>query len=241
MKTFILFSKYEQARAANVALLRSCLPHAELVDAVYASKQKIPFLQKAMDCARLRTGIPLLAGEIGCLLSHRNIWRKIMEGPGNASDHFLILESDSTINNLAAFNTFLDASDASVSPQIYDLFFYGAWDGNMQLFRSTKKQLNPDYTIGEPFIKSIYCTYGYSLNKKAAALLLKRTGLFNYPVDQFKRFFLQHELKLGGIMPELVSTCGADSHIRKKPVFTLVNDVFLTLLTIKNKLICFFK
>ncbi len=241
MHSYILFSKYEQARAANLAVLRSCLPHAELVDAIYATQQKIPFLQKAIDISGLRTGTKLLAGEIGCLLSHRSIWRKILQSPGNASEHFLILESDSKINHLPALKTLLDAFDSGDAAMHYDLFFYGAWDGNMQLFRSTQKNWLQTYTIGEPFIKSIYCTYGYSLNKKTAAFLLKRTGLFGYPVDQFKRFFLQEELKLGGIVPELVGTCGAESYIRKKQGVTLVNYVFLALLSIKNKVICFFK
>jgi GR25 family glycosyltransferase involved in LPS biosynthesis len=95
--------------------------------------------------------------------------------------------------------------------------------------------------MGTPFIKTIYCTYGYSVNQKAARFLLKRTKQFSYPVDQYKRFMKQEELKIGAVVPELICTNGSQSNIRIKRNWFLWNEIFLAALDFKNKLICFFK
>jgi len=257
LKTYLLSAPFETDRQQNVALLCSQLPEIELVDAIYPSKQKIPFINDIITVSAQRTGKALLLGEIGCLLSHRKIWQKILLADAAEKAHFLILESDSVLNMPAYFNTQNAAlalsqklnltssiTSKQLNPQIieaHDLFFWGAWDGYMQLFQSTKQPLLQGFQYGEPFIKTIYCTYGYSLNKKAASMLLHKTKHIAYPVDQFKRYLQQTDLKIGGVVPELISTCGSKSHIREKKSFKLFNHLFLLLLTIKNKLICFFK
>ena len=257
MKTYLLTATFETDRQQNITQLCAQLPRIELVEAIYPSKQKIPFINHIIEMSAQRTGKALLLGEIGCLLSHRKIWQKILIEDANEATHFLILESDSLLKNPAYFN--MQNSNAalyqpvipSVSDtsnklntkiiQSHDLFFWGAWDGHMQLFQSTKQPLIDGFQYGEPFIKTIYCTYGYSLNKKAALMLLNKTKRIAYPVDQFKRYLQQSDLKIGGVVPELISTCGIKSHIREKKRFKLFNHLFLLLLTVKNKLICFFK
>ena len=236
MKTYLLSAPFETDRQQNVALLCTQLPEIELVDAIYPSKQKIPFINDIIAVSAQRTGKALLLGEIGCLLSHRKIWQKILLADAAEEAHFLILESDSLLKFPNNPNTI-----KRKIIQSYDLFFWGAWDGHMQLFQSTKQPLLQGFQYGEPFIKTIYCTYGYSLNKKAASMLLHKTKHIAYPVDQFKRYLQQTDLKIGGVVPELISTCGSKSHIREKKSFKLFNHLFLLLLTIKNKLICFFK
>ncbi len=236
MKTYLLTAPFETDRQQNVALLCAQLPEIELVNAIYPSKQKIPFINNIIKVSAQRTGKALLLGEIGCLLSHRKIWQKILLEYANEADHFLILESDSLLNQPDV----LTSVDYNII-QSHDIFFWGAWDGYMQLFQSTKQPLIQGFQYGEPFIKTIYCTYGYSINKKAALMLLNKTKHIRYPVDQFKRYLQQSDLKIGGVVPELISTCGVKSHIREKKTFKLFNHLFLTLLTIKNKLICFFK
>jgi GR25 family glycosyltransferase involved in LPS biosynthesis len=196
----------------------------------------VPFLSQAAEIAAKRTGQALLIGEIGCLLSHRAVWRKIAGKSVNEQEHFLILESDSEFINKTVFDQF----DLQLLNQ-YDLFFWGAWDGHMQLFRKHRKQIDHTFQMGTPFIKSIYCTYGYSLNCAAAKFLLKRTKQFSYPVDQYKRFILQQDLKIGGVTPELISTTGAPSNIRNIRKWELPNQLYLLVLDLKNYLICLFK
>lgn len=125
---------------------------------------------------------------------------------------FLVLESDSEIK----LEEVLIANFVRIS-KAYDLFFWGAWEGHMQVYRSTRKQLSPGIDFGNPFIKTVYCTYGYSLNKKAAAYLLRQTRKAAYPVDQFKRFIREGELRIGGVVPEVIATIPRnESYIRGK-------------------------
>lgn len=216
--------------------LLDALPDLELVEAIYPTQQKVPFLNQAAEIAQKRTGQALLPGEIGCLLSHRAVWHQIANTALNEQTHYLILESDSQFTNKKLFDEF----DHSLIEQ-YDLFFWGAWDGHMQLFRNNRTKLTKDFQIGTPFIKTIYCTYGYSLNRAAAKFLLKRTNQFSYPVDQYKRFMQQTDLKIGGVVPELISTTGAQSNIRSNRKWELQNQLYLMVLDLKNFLICLFK
>ena len=236
LKSYLIYSKIEIARQENVARLQMELPGLQLVEAIYPSKQKVPFLQAAISLSKVRTGYALLPGEIGCLLSHRLVWQQIVKSANNDKEHYLILESDSYIKDFEMLKNF----DRELLEQ-YDLFFWGAWDGHMQLFKSSIKKLMGGYYLGTPFIKTIYCTYGYSLNKKTASLLLERTGKFNYPVDQYKRFMQQDDCSIGGIVPELISTTGAMSNIRGKRKWEIVNQLYLMLLDLKNYLICLFQ
>jgi GR25 family glycosyltransferase involved in LPS biosynthesis len=236
LKSYLIYSQTEIARQDNVARLQKQMPNLQLVEAIYPSKQKVPFLQAATDISKERTGYALLPGEIGCLLSHRLVWRQIVQSATNNKEHFLILESDSNIKDLEMLTHF----DCQVLEQ-YDLFFWGAWDGHMQLFKSSIKKLMGAYQLGTPFIKTIYCTYGYSLNKTMAKMLLARTRKFNYPVDQYKRFMQQADCSIGAVVPELISTTGAQSNIRGKRKWEIVNQLYLMVLDLKNYLICLFK
>jgi hypothetical protein len=149
---------------------------------------------------------------------------------------FLVLESDSRI----AEPELLTAHFEEISTG-FDLFFWGAWEGHMKLFRSTKKPLSGRYKTGTPFIRSVYCTYGYSLNRRAAVHLLHNTRKAAYPVDQFKRFIEQGALRTGGVMPELVTTTGRKkSYIQENR--NSVREFFTwLLLDARNSLICLFK
>jgi hypothetical protein len=71
----------------------------------------------------------------------------------------------------------------------------------------------------------------------AAALLLQRTKKISYPVDQFKRFFGQKEIRLGGVYPEIITGNHGGSTIRNKES-VLRKKLFLLLLDLKNNLIC---
>jgi hypothetical protein len=136
------------------------------------------------------------------ILSHRKIWAKIAEV--KTKEHFLVLESDSRIR--------MPDRLKSETAEKYDLFFWGAWNGYASLKRSTVKN-----GVGEPLIKSVYGAYGYSLNSKAAAYLLKKTAHVAYPVDMYKRFVDPAEISLGAIVPEVISTWRtSDSLIRKE-------------------------
>lgn len=236
MLAYLITSAHESTRKGQVEnLMKDCRFPVQKVDAIYPSHQHVPFAERLLAASEQRTGKALLPGELGCLLSHRKVWRDIVSKDAGPQDHFLVFESDSIIMDADVLNNrFLSLTQAC------DMFFWGAWEGHMKFFRSTIRKEGVKHRTGVPFIRTAYCTYGYSLNRKAAKLLLKRTSRISHPVDQFKFFFTQDELKLGGILPEVVTGNQITSTIRG-------NDngwkkrLFLFILDIKNNFICAFR
>lgn len=233
MKAFLIYAESETHRKDHIAKLMADAPFAvEKVEAVYPERQHVPFRNALLQVSKERTGKTLLMGELGCLLSHRKVWTKILQEAHSDQDHFLVFESDSMIEDPQFLrNNFESLTESK------DLFFWGAWEGHMKFFHSTQKAIESSHIVGEPFIKTIYCTYGYSLNRKAAKLLLSRTKKISHPVDQFKYFFSQKELKLGGVLPEVITGNKLNSTIRDKEN-ALFKQVFLSVLDLKNNIIC---
>jgi hypothetical protein len=131
---------------------------------------------------------------------------------------------------------------------LYDLFFWGAFEGRVKLFRSSRKNIqtyeatNSSYAYGTPLINSLYCAYGYSLNKKAAAYLLSITNKFQYPVDFWKKNLAQSNLNVGAITPELISIhTGVLSNIQVTKGNHIKKWLLYFLVEIKNRIIVFFK
>jgi GR25 family glycosyltransferase involved in LPS biosynthesis len=233
VKGFLIYDESETHRKAHIEKLLTDAPFTiDKVAAVYPGKQHVPFRDALMSCSKQRTGKDLLMGELGCLLSHRRVWSMIVKESQNDQDHFLVFESDSMIvHPMFLKNNFAQLTRGK------DMFFWGAWEGHMKLFKSSRKNVDEHYSVGEPFIKTAYCTYGYSLNKKAAALLLKRTNKISHPVDQFKYFFKQDELSLGGVLPEVIKGNQITSTIREKEN-QFFKKAFLAVLDLKNNIIC---
>lgn len=121
MKGFVIWASHETLRQENVNHLCAIAPFPiERVEAIYATKQRIPFLQSLVTTAFNRTGYAMTTAELACLLSHRKVWQKICKEDGNENDHFLILESDALIQH----PTVLAQLFAPLANQ-YDLFFLG--------------------------------------------------------------------------------------------------------------------
>ena len=209
---FLLYAEREKARLPQVQLIQQAFEHVEMIEAVYPAYRHVPFLNQLIAKSKERTGRALLTNEIGVLLGHRIIWQRIVKDAISEDEHYLVFESDSKINELTLLKVNFHAYTCN-----YDLFFWGAWDGNARIKKSTIQFVNGVFTIGEPLIKSVYCTYGYSLNKKAATLLLDATRKIGYPVDIFKKYIPAGALKLGAVRPEIVSAWyNTPSTIRKE-------------------------
>lgn len=207
-RAFVLFAEHETERKPHLEAMRKVLPNLEVVEPVFPSKVRIPFLEQLISKSKERTGKALLASEIALIIGHRRIWREIASENSNA--HFLILESDSKIVSSELLN------DSVAVP--FDVFFWGAWNGFMSLKKSTVNN-----GVGEPLIKSVYCTYGYSMNSKGAKYLLANSKKVTYPVDLFKHYVNPKDIKLGGIVPEVISSWQTtESLIRKETIFYLV-------------------
>lgn len=233
---YIIGSIHEADRVENINTLKKQMPSLQYEEAVYPDYVKVPFLNQLRQLSLSRTGHQLSNGELGCLLSHRKVWRKIVESDHPQDSMFLVLESDSSFTAIEVLK-----DQFHLIGQAFDLFFWGAWEGHMKLLRSKQKKLAPGFIFGSPYIKTVYCTYGYSLNKKAAACLLQKTKKAAYPVDQFKKFVSEHELRIGGTSPELISTIGRKkSYIQQNR--NSVKEFFVWLvLDIRNSIICYFR
>lgn len=236
IKGFIIHSIHEPSRTNHVNNILQKYPNIQRIEAIYPAKQKIPFLHQIIECSLERTGKSLTPGEIGVLMTNRLIWRKILQEPVAADYPFLILESDSLIKEpeLLQNNFYPLASH-------YDLFYFGGWLGHIQLFRSTRKKWTDNSWVGEPFINSLSSGYGYCVNKKAAALMLKRTARVAYAFDEVRRYLKQDELKLGAVVPEWICEKPGDSLIGKRPANWLHLKTWMAILYIRNYFICFFK
>ncbi len=235
--TFILYSQREQDRLPQVRLIQSAFEQVELIEAVYPKYTHVPFLAQLIEVSKQRTGRALLTNEIGVLLGHRIIWKHILKEVSSDVEHFMIFESDSKINDLALFK-----ANFHEYTKKYDLFFWGAWDGHARIKKSTIQFEHGAFKIGEPLIKSVYCTYGYSLNKKAAALLLKSTNKIAYPVDIFKKYIPKGSLRLGAARPEIVSAWyNTPSTIRKEGVSKKIkNWCIVQIFDFRNRIQAYF-
>ena len=250
IKTYILYSAAETERAASIAALKKSFSDFIIIPSVYPKFLHVPYLNALIEKSKARTGAALTASEIGCLLGHRKIWQDIVKRENqiesqdannntnlDSNKHYLVLESDSKINNPS-----LLISHFEKYTQPYDLFFWGAWDGHISIKRSSIIYNEDGYKVGEPLIKSVYCTYGYSINKKAAQYLLQQTRKISYPVDMFKHFVSPGTIKIGGIRKEIISTwANMGSHIRTNTIGSSIKRFLILLVfTVRNNIQAFF-
>ncbi len=93
MRTFIIHMAGDRKRAPNVRQLLDRLPEAEIVDAVRGADVLAAGGVETRPGDLHAPGYPfaLSGGEVGCFLSHRACWQRIVE---EGLDHALIVEDD---------------------------------------------------------------------------------------------------------------------------------------------------
>ena len=236
INTYILYSSLEKDRTARVESMRQQFKQFTISESIYPSNTHIPFLKAIIEKSKERTGKALMATEVACLLGHRRILRQIVKAATNNEEHFLVLESDSKILDFSLLETYFEP----ISKQ-FDIFFWGAWEGNAKIKRSKGLLIEGKYTIGEPLLHTIYCTYGYSLNKPTAQYLLKQSRIISTPFDIFKQFIDPSKIRLGTITKEIITTWDEGSYIRNDKFFKRSKKaVFIFFLNIKNTIQAYF-
>jgi GR25 family glycosyltransferase involved in LPS biosynthesis len=225
---YLISSVHEHSRKQHLELLLKAFPGTRQVEAIYPSYTRVPFLKQLKDQSKLRGGRSLRDGEIGLILTSRNIWRDILKKATNDEEHFLILESDSKLIDVAMLKAHFNEATHD-----YDIFFWGAWLGHLRLMRSKRRHLQARYYVGAPLINSVSGTYGYSINRKAASCLLKATRRIAHPVDEFKKYLHPGQLRLGAVVPELISVHDVPSTIRPN-AFALMEKIWIFVLDIRN-------
>jgi hypothetical protein len=111
----------------------------------------------------------------------------------------------------------------------------------MKLMRSSKVNVKEQYEIGTPLINSLYCTYGYSINKIAAKFLLENTKKFNFPVDYWKLRLKNASLRFGGILPNVITTVPSFQSTISHSKSNIFGIIFDSIIDFKNNLISFLK
>ena len=239
INTYILYSPLEKDRTTRVEAMRQQFKQFTISESIYPSNTHIPFLKAIIEKSKERTGKALMATEVACLLGHRRILRQIVKAATNNEEHFLVLESDSKILNFE----FLKTQFEPISKQ-FDIFFWGAWEGNAKLKCSKAQVIDGKYRIGEPLLHSIYCAYGYSINKPTAQYLLKQTSKISTPFDIFKQFIDPQKIRVGTITKEVITTSdigNQGSYIRKtKTKDNFKRAFYLLILNIKNSIQAYF-
>ena len=233
MLTFLISSSQETDRLVNINLLNKQLDNINHIAAIYPSQTHIPFLNQILKLAKNRTGRTLRPAELGLLMSHRNAWRALINSDYESA---LILESDSIINNEIVLNEYFE----TVHEQ-FDLFFWGAFDGRMKIYKKGRYYIDKNIFIGKPVINSVYCTYGYSLNKKTASFLLKQTAEANYPVDFWKKRLKNANLIIGGVNPEIISPNPQFNSTVQSNKFNIYENIIVKQgIDCKNTILAFF-
>lgn len=194
MKTYIINLPKDIERREHIC--RVLEPYSwmekEFVEAVYGKELPEDEMRRLfdIDLAYKRYGRELNRGEIGCTLSHRSCYEKLV-----ASDEVraLVFEDDITIlRDISPIVNIVNKMDES-KPSI--LFLSGDY-----WFTST---LN---CFGSYKIVSVYDavgTYAYIVNKKAAELILAKNPKPSYISDNWS-LFRRQGVKLFAINPYLI-------------------------------------
>jgi glycosyl transferase family 25 len=156
--------------------------------------------QKGIDDAKNRherVGIPLTVGAIGCAMSHRNAWRRIIDlNIGSA----LILEDDIRID--PEFHQKMRKYKHHV-PKNYDVIFIG-------YHPATVVYMDHSNPVNQIFLrtKKVYGLFGYIVSRKGAEKLLKM-----FPITQ----------QIDTEMYRAIPTLGLDMYL-VKPVHRVITS-----------------
>lgn len=199
-KGFIIHLKRATARQSHVKRLQAACPvPAEVVDAVDGSllsaeeqaEVYVPNLHRPTYPFALRTA------EIGCFLSHRRCWQKIVD---ENLPHALVFEDDALLDGSIAAKA-LQLAAGHVGESGYIQLPVRAIDGNPVLIAQdhNTRLLRPE-TV--PLRLS-----GQLVSQSAARKLLRLTTVFDRPVDTFLQMFWLTGIKPLAVEPSGLSDC----------------------------------
>lgn len=113
--------------------------------------------------------------EIGCYLSHLNIYKRIKED--NKNGYTIIFEDDFLVNSDNLLEDVKKAIKTLQSKNIdFDFLFLGNTTNNYGTNISDNLyNVNPD--------QNLYGTYGYVINNKSIDKIIEKTNKIQYPID----------------------------------------------------------
>lgn len=146
---------------------------------------------------RRRYLAPLLPGEIGCVLSHRAVWR-LVAGDG-AHRAAVVLEDDAklegSVDELCRAMGGLANSGSAELIKLYSL--------------RPRKRPAGDTRFRRPLLPALTTT-AQALNREAARRLLRFTDSFHEPADVLLQRWWDHGVRVSSVTPPLFSERGHD-------------------------------
>jgi glycosyl transferase family 25 len=215
-RTFIIHLPRALGRQAQVAHLSEAAPYgAEVLDAVEGAALSDEEREEAYSGTKIhRPKYPfaLNAGEIGCFLSHRAAWQKIVD---EGLDAALILEDDVQIEDEVFANS-LTLAEAHIENFGYIQFQVRPIKGAFRVLAEDggRKLVTPTITPLR--------TSAQLVSAKAAAHLLQITARFDRPIDTFLQMHWITGIPLACALPSGVSDrtaqTGGSSISKKLPL-----------------------
>lgn len=228
-KTFIITLKQDPSRVRFVEqqVARADFPSPyEIFPAIYGkamSKEEVYSLvqQKIITKKGINT---LRPGEIGCILSHWNLWKKISET--EVGEIFLVLEDDAII--ISNFKLLWEEKSIEI-PENFDFLFLYNFPEKTDLTASNHPSIY--------FPNHLFCSHGYVISKKGAKKLLNQLFPITKPIDTgldrlygsqlgpyniiSKKYRNDDFLRIYSMQPNLVESADMPSNIQQiaKPSF----------------------
>ncbi|WP_336194977.1 glycosyltransferase family 25 protein [Hafnia paralvei] len=198
MKAFAVNLKREPLKKDHI--LTECKRHeldVEIIDAVEGtSLSELELKELVYDYPNCY----LTKGEIGCVLSHASIYKKMI---AEGLDYALILEDDAIINS-NSINTILGEI-----PSIDDGKANVWLLSDVEAYVENKKSITKS---GYVFHKAerAYCTHGYILNRKAAKKMISISTPIKFEADRWQNFYQNYWLNVYCLVPHIISTNDID-------------------------------
>ncbi|AXT35512.1 glycosyl transferase family 25 [Phaeobacter sp. LSS9] len=212
MRSYIIHMAGDQKRAPNVARLMTELPQPEVIEAVNgrAVLEAGGITVRNGDLHQPRYPFALRAGEIGCFLSHRKCWQKIVD----STDEFGLIVEDDLALDLTIWRDAIALAENSATTESFirlpakhreTATQFIATEGEARLFLPRRIGLQ---------------TVAQVVGKAAAARLLAATETLDRPVDTFLQMHWVHWQMVHTIWPngasELTEELGG-STIQSRP------------------------
>lgn len=197
MRSLIIHMSGSSKREANVAKLLELLPNAEVAEAVNGREVVAANAQELRqgDLHRPHYPFPLSPGEVGCFLSHRRCWQRIVDAGwdyGMIVEDDLALEPEQWRDTLALITAHADADSFIRLP--------------------AKRREAPQEVIAAEGQSKLFLpkiiglqTVAQVVGREAAKRLLAATEVLDRPVDTFLQMHWIHGQKIQTILPNGVS------------------------------------
>ncbi len=211
MRSYIIHMRGDAKRQDNVKVLLANLPDAEIADAVVGRDVQASegFPITAGNMYSPHYPFELSAGEVGCFLSHRNCWQKIVDA---GIDYALIAEDDLAV-------------EPHIWPEVLELIQLHA-DADTYIRIPAKPRERPASIIAERPHARLFLprviglqTVCQVVGRNAAQRLLEKSTTLDRPVDTFLQMHWATGQQIHTILPngvrELTDELGG-STIQKK-------------------------